>query len=235
MRILIFIFTVLALVIPCQARTITVDDEGPADFNNIQAAIDDANDGDEVVVADGNYTGDGNRDIDFLGKAITVRSESGPENCIIDCNGSKSDPHRGFLFHSGEDANCVLDGFTVTNGYADNGGGIYCHHGSPKISHCVIVGNSASFGGGIHSQDSSVAIVDCTIKGNFAGGLGGGIYYRYSSSITIRCTISGNSADRGGGIFNYTSSITISDCILSDNSAIEGGAVYIDPRAIQTS
>jgi len=43
----------LLLVIPSQARTITVDCNGPSDFNDIQAAINDANDGDEVLVADG--------------------------------------------------------------------------------------------------------------------------------------------------------------------------------------
>ncbi len=50
-----------------------------------------------MLVADGIYTGEGNRDIDFLGKAITVRSENGPESCIIDCQGSEADPHRGLL------------------------------------------------------------------------------------------------------------------------------------------
>ena len=67
-----------------------------------------------VIVADGVYTGTGNRDIDFLGKAITVRSENGPNNCVIDCNGEG----RGFEFRSGEDANSVLAGFTITNSRA---------------------------------------------------------------------------------------------------------------------
>jgi hypothetical protein len=49
----------LFLTVPCGARTITVDDDGPADFDNIQAAIDDANDGDTVVVQPGAYTDDG--------------------------------------------------------------------------------------------------------------------------------------------------------------------------------
>jgi hypothetical protein len=80
-------------------RTITVDDDSPADFDNIQAAINDANDGDTVVVLPGTYTGDGNRDIDFRGKAITVRSTDPNDPTvaaatIIDCNGTKEDPHR---------------------------------------------------------------------------------------------------------------------------------------------
>jgi len=99
---LILDFAFLLVAIPCEARIITVDDNSPADFNNIQAAINDANDGDTVLVADGTYTGEGNRDIDFLGKAIIVRSENGPENCIIDCQGSEAQPHQGFFFIIGK-------------------------------------------------------------------------------------------------------------------------------------
>jgi len=81
---------VLTTAAPTLAGSIIyVDDDGPADFNNIQAAIDDSNDGDTIIVADGTYTGGGNREISFRGKAITVRSENGPENCIIDCQGKE--------------------------------------------------------------------------------------------------------------------------------------------------
>ncbi|MCP4711722.1 MAG: hypothetical protein GY869_24145, partial [Planctomycetes bacterium] len=60
----------------------------PSEYGTIQAAIDAAIDGDTIIVADGTYRGEGNRDIDFLGKAITVRSENGAEGCIIDCEGT---------------------------------------------------------------------------------------------------------------------------------------------------
>jgi len=138
-------FAFLFLTIPCQARIITVDDNGPADFNNIQAAINDE-DGDIVIVRDGTYTGEGNRDIDFLGKAIIVRSENGPENCIIDCQASYGDPHRGFYFHSGENRNSIVQGFTITNGFDGgwdcsglcSGGGILCLGASPTIINNII-------------------------------------------------------------------------------------------------
>jgi hypothetical protein len=100
--------------VPCRAATITVNWDGSADYTAIHAGIDAASNGDTVLVADGTYTGAGNRDIDFLGKAITVKSAGGPENCIIDCEGSPSDQHRGFYFHNGEGPDSVLDGFTIT-------------------------------------------------------------------------------------------------------------------------
>jgi hypothetical protein len=88
----------VALDIPC---TLYV----PTQYETIQAAIDAAEDLDTVVVSPGRYTGQGNRDLDFKGKAITVQSidPSDPNvvtATVIDCNGTQDDPHRGFHFHS---------------------------------------------------------------------------------------------------------------------------------------
>ena len=58
----------------------------PDDYPTIQAAIDAATDGDDVVIADGTHTGDGNTNLDTRGKAVTVRSVSGDLTaCIMDC------------------------------------------------------------------------------------------------------------------------------------------------------
>jgi hypothetical protein len=118
----------------------------PSQYPTIQAAIDAAVDGDIVTVADGVYTGTGNRDIDFLGKELTVRSENGPANCIIDCEASWTDPHRGFYFHDSETAASVLEGVTIQNGYAPDeegcgttGGGILCRDSAnPTIRNCLV-------------------------------------------------------------------------------------------------
>ena len=61
------------------ATTWYVDDNAPADFSTIQAALDASWDGDTIIVRDGTYTGAGNRDIDFNGKAVHLRSENGPD------------------------------------------------------------------------------------------------------------------------------------------------------------
>ena len=96
--------------------SIAADLQVPSRFANIQATIDAANPGDVVMVADGVYTGAGNRDLSFHGKAITVRSANGPDACTIDCQGTPEVPYRGFCFSSGEGPDSILMGFTITNG-----------------------------------------------------------------------------------------------------------------------
>ena len=87
-----------------------------AAYTTIQSAVNAAVNGDVIELSPGTYTGAGNRDVDFSGKAITVRSVSGPENCIIDCQSTTQNRHRGFIFHNDEDLDSVLDGVTIKHG-----------------------------------------------------------------------------------------------------------------------
>jgi parallel beta-helix repeat protein len=214
----ILILSWLLLATSSKAQMITVDDDGPAHFNNIQAAIDAAKDGDTVIVADGTYTGYGNRDIDFKGKPITVRSTTGPENCIIDCQGLG----RAFHFHSGEQADSHLGGFTITNGYVKvGGGGIYCDGSGPTLMNCTLIGNSAErSGGGLCGGNSTV--INCTFIENSSKKYVGGALLGGSSSATFtNCVFQGNSAHNGGAI--YGSSSTFINCIITGNTAYQDG------------
>lgn len=176
----------------------------PTRYPTIQAAVDQAIKDDTVIVEDDTYTGPGNRDIELKGKAITIRSRNGYQKCIIDCRGTAEDPHRGFYQHRGE-RGVVISGFTITNGYADKGGGIYCS-GRPTISNNLITGNTATDGGGI---------------------------YCYERGKIVSNTISGNRARRGGGIFTWEDfAPTIMDNIISHNRAeVEGGGVAAHDNA----
>ena len=118
----------------------------PGEYSTIQAAINASNNGDIVIVAPGTYTGEGNREIDFLGKAITVRSTDPNDpnivaSTVIDCQSQG----RGFYFHNNESNNSVLAGVTITGGSApgnwDGGGGIRCSSSSPTITRCIIKDN----------------------------------------------------------------------------------------------
>jgi len=235
----VLVLACLLLTIPCYADVIIVDDDWPYDFNNVQAAIDYSTNGDFIYVFPGTYIGQGNRNIDFHGKVITVQSIF-PEDpyfiaaTIIDCNGYGT----GFVFDSGEDANSVLTGLTITNGSGilsfplGNGGGIYCDNSSPTITNCIITGNTAGNGGGIYCWDSNPTITNCTITGNTAASNGGGIYCTGSwdhpgNPTIINCTFSGNSAGNGGGFYcEEETSPKIKNCTFNGNSAEIGGGIY---------
>ena len=131
----------------------------------------------------------------------------------------------------------TLDGFTIRNGKASNGGGISCVNASPMIANCVITGNSTTsssgYGGGICCSGGSPTITNNTIAANTSYSNGGGIFCGSSATITHN-TIVGNrgftglsGAGGGGGIY-CGSAATIANNTISGNSAGQGhgGGIY---------
>lgn len=219
----------------------------PDDFANIQDAIDYARPGEIVEVGPDTYRGDGNRDIDFRGKAITVRSSDGPDSTIIDCTGSEG--HRGFYFHGYEGSDSVLRGFTIRGATVPGsdvppdssswvsspanpiGAGIYCEFSSPIIVDCVIEECATELGGGIGVVSGSTTIIDCVIEDCRAGGVGSarsggrgaGIgLIRGSEATILHSQIRDNSGyynSLGAGIYCWRSSAFFANCVISHNSA----------------
>lgn len=206
----------------------------PDDYSKIQDAVDALLDGNTILVGDGVYAGTRNTNINVHGKALTIKTLNGPENCIIDCRRNG----RGFIFENGETKETVISGFTIMNGNGDaetsdasglkRGGGIYCFSASPTIENCVIKNNSGGYGGGFYCNESSAVITNCSFIGNTAQS-GAGLYFRESSVTLINCQIRKNSATvYGGGIHSsYTETPTsVVNCLIADNSAQDGGGVY---------
>ena len=176
----------------------------PSQYATIQEAIDVAVNGDEVIVADGIYTGIGNKNLDFNGKAITVRSENGSHVCVIDCQNIG----RGAYFSDGEGAGSILKGFAITNGNESRGGGIYITNSSPTIINCIIKNNYASSSGGIGGagfyitgSSTNPRIINCLIDNNVTPGDGGGVEGTYGASLSlVNCTIVRNQSDNAPGV-----------------------------------
>jgi len=191
--------------------------------DGIQEAIDQAADGDIIVVPNGVYAGKGNHNIDFLGKAITIRSSGGPMRCIIDCHGRKEqvDGRIGFTFAHGEGPDSVLDGFTIRNGYSIIGAAIFIRWSSPTIRNCRFVYNWANdHGGGVACSDgSNPAFVNCLFLNNAA--LGGGGLSILGGEVKIdNCTFIYNTARTGsvgGAVRCSDGSTEISNCIFWNN------------------
>jgi PKD repeat protein len=182
---------------------------------NIQAAVDAAVAGDEIVVTNGIYS-NGGRALDgyntnrvLVDKPLALRSVNGPQFTVID--GGYWD--RCVYLTNGAN----LSGFTLTNGGGvciDNGGGVFCASVTATVSNCVVEGNSAGLGGGVYGG----TLNNCILSGNQALGYGDDNVYGSGggacSSVLDNCTLNGNSAyDDSGG----ASGCTLNNCTLSGN------------------
>ena len=211
------------------AEVYVITPDGTGDFATIQAGVDAAQGGDVIELTDGVFLGDGNRDVDYLGKAITIESQSGnPELCVIDCEGSETEPHRGFNFQTGEPAGAVLSGITIRNGWIPllewGGGAIRCDNGSsPSISNCVFRANAER---AIFCENGcTLTFTDCIFEQN-QGLSGGAIVSDQSTIILSGCRFEGNSTTwDGGALACGFSSVQISDCEFIENNARSAGAI----------
>lgn len=243
------IMIVMILLSPIVAFSATL--EVPGTYPTIQDAISAANVGDMVLVAPGTYV----ENLDYLGKAITVKSSGGADVTVIDGNQSGSVLH----FHNGEGLDSVLDGFSITNGSGTKtyyqyyaGGGIYCYdHCSPMIINNVFYANPAETGGAIFCQEySSPEILNNEIYNhpNDACGIycysyssphiaynsihdnaGGGIYADSKCDPLIeKNEIFDNdyiATNSGSGITGYNSGAVIDGNIIYGNHSASGGAI----------
>ena len=189
---------------------------------NIQAAVDEATvAGALVMVTNGVYRGGV-----AVTKPLALLSVNGPKFTLINGRGT----NRCISLTDG----VSLSGFTLTNGYTNDGGGVWCASTNAFLTNCIIVGNS---GGGAYQG----TLYNCTLSGNSAYNGGGA-----NSCTLYNCTLSGNSASWAGGavqciLYNCTltnnmagmdpkyspgggaDGCTLYNCTLSGNSAAWGG------------
>lgn len=203
---------------PCTGFVISV----PEDYPTIQEAIDAAMDGTTIFLADQIYQGPGNKNLHWAGneKHLTITSENGPENCIIDCE----EDGRAFVLNNGQSEDDVIDGITIINGWIRTvspslvgGGAILCDGTSPHIINCIMRNNVAgnkinslsqsyyADGGAIDcANESSPYIYNNIIENNYANHTGGGIHYGGTSGgVLANNRITGNinrGCYGGGGI-----------------------------------
>ncbi len=242
-RMIIILFSLIWVSFPSWANIIHV----PIDQPTIQLGINDAENGDTVLVAPGTYY----ENIHFRGKGIMVASHyilnsnvAYVESTIIN-GGASTNPDTGscVLIVSDDsttmqDTSAALIGFTITQGtgtrwldehgagFFREGGGILIQYLSPRIAHNIIVGNQALYTGGVTSS-------------------GGGALRCGDGNPCIRNNIIvSNSARYGGGIvLNFTGALIKNNIIAYDTAYGDyggGGAIWsyansTEPKIIENN
>ena len=212
---------------------------------NIQAAVDAAVAGDEIVVTNGIYAtggraivGDSTTNRVAVDKPLNLRSVNGPQSTTIDGGHS----NRCVYLTNG----ASLSGFTLTNGFAHSGGGVWCESTNAMVSNCVVSGN-LSFGGGTYRGIGAYCCGSYrTEQTAFAGGVYGGTVNNsiLNGNWAENYATPGRSCDLGtcsiAGIFCASSpcgdqfpgsgggaaNAILNNCTLTGNSAGYGGGAF---------
>jgi hypothetical protein len=222
-----------------------VDDDGPGDpcpfdpscgdpledgslehpYDTVMEAINAALDGDCIVVAMGNYE----ENIVIEEKEIALTGTAPEDPAVIEATVIDG-AQRGSVIRCIGNGNRIplIAGFTITNGDAAKGGGIYCSQSSPCISHCDIRNNAADTGGGIYYTRCCNGlhrpyITDTAIHDNIAALSGGGIYSTSSELRSFNNLLYENQAGQTGGAMCCVNSI-----LNSTNDTISGNTAGWD-------
>lgn len=202
----------------------------PETYYSIQQAIAAASRTDIILVGPGTYL----ENLNFLGKIITIISSDGAEATVID--GHQADSV--VRFESGEGTGARIDGFTLCNGDALKGGGVYCVNDSkPEIINCILEGNNAERGGGIYCETDAF-VRQNRFFDNYADE-GGGIFLEDANPIVESNIFADNDADAGAGLYCSTgSSPRFLNCTVYNNTAVSAGGglfcVGSDPEIVNS-
>lgn len=213
----------------------------PVDFSSIQEAIDEAENGDTILVHPGTYR----EKINFNGKNIVVCSMfvTTGDTSYISTTIIRDGDGSVMIFDNGEDSTAVLSGFTIKNGSGEYipvlghfGGGIYCSSSSPRLSNLLITKNFTEVGGGIALFYSSPILENVTVYGNHALEVGG-IYCRDSNPRLMNVTIRGNgswtTSSKCGGISLIKSDPYMENVTIKDNGyGYGGGGIYMSGSSL---
>jgi parallel beta-helix repeat protein len=211
-------------------------------YSTVQEAVDVAQEGDEIRVAAGTYTGINNygglAQVIYITKSLTIQGGYTTDNWgTPDPEANRTELNAmalGRVMVISGTADVAVEGLHLTYGNAadlGNGGGIYVLEANVTLKHTWVLSNSTpsgSSGGGLYLRNASAILDDDTFHGNYAGY--GGAFCLYQSDLTMNDSVVQNNKTyyRGGGLYvNEHSNATLRDNVIQDNSSGVGGGARL--------
>jgi len=233
-----------------EAAVLDVYPDGSGPYPDLDHALMAAQSGDSLRLADGIFTGSGNRNL-VLGGALTILSMSGdPENCILDLEGDG----RGFFIYSAPGTAIRIQGITLRGGdprllpqefLTGYGGGLAVKGLAPGgrvvIDRCIFEGNTADAGGGAFLYQAEAAFVACVFRGNHATDGAGGYAGYCSAGDGVQfstCLFHGNDypypsvGGYGAGVYFSHSRGGVELCTMAENRAWFGGGLLVSTASV---
>ncbi len=242
------VLAILTLIAPTRAEVIHV----PRDYPTLGAALDAAAHGDEVVLADGVWTGEGNLELELKRKALTIRSENGPRHCVID-GGGEADWLR--IDGHGTDGS-VIEGLTIRG---TGRSGLVLASTRSEIRNCVFtkseapavvffdvrglvtdstfegvteVDRESTDHGAIYGVDVDLTIRSCRFISNLTEGAT--LYGR--QALVEDCTFQGNQTNRSGaGLALRVEAVAVRRCEFVENAGSDGAAIFLERSSARTA
>jgi uncharacterized repeat protein (TIGR01451 family) len=220
-------------------------DPPTCDYATVQAAVDDANDGDVIKVATGAYTDIHQRagitQVVYISKTVTVRGGYTTTNWTTPdplANPTTLDAQgQGRVLYITGDISPTVEGLCITGGdaaglgghpWGDSGGGVYVNNAMGTISGNQVFSNTADNGGGLLLDSSDATLSGNTISANTAFN-GGGLYLSNSDNATLsgNTVISNTASNMGGGLYLDSSAAVLTDNTATANTAGQGGGLLL--------
>lgn len=224
-------------------------------YNDLQSALEVAGTNDEIWVGEGTYkpTNDTNRGTSFIipngvkiyggftGTETNLSQRDWQNNMTIlsgdiGRQGVKTDNSLHVLYLGTTTNSTVIDGFTISDGYATDGrasssfgGAVFLNGSNGTFRNLIIEDNEAFWGGGFYMQDSSPTLINVIFKDNFATSRGGAIYHAYFAAkvpTIINSLFVSNESQEGGAIYSNGLFGNIINTTFYSNQAQTGSVIY---------
>jgi hypothetical protein len=227
--------------------THTVALDGSGDHVDLASAVAAAASGDTILIDGGVYNGDGNVNLDFGLKSLTlIGDDDAATPVVIDASAHETTPVRLLSLDGDQGSETLIahitfrGGDTGTGGFGEDGGAIRLEGTSPWFRDCRFDSCTARRGGAVVSLGGSPRFQDCVFRANttdfgsigYDDGGGAAVFALGGAPVFLDCAFTDNQSLGGDGVSRVrggalvlmeTDGAVISGCTFTGNSCDKNG------------